>query len=60
MAFDIALSERIMVRFFAVGLLLAIAGCSFTPRAIDTSSPCFVSEASYACQVERYQNVNAD
>lgn len=39
---------------------LLLAGCSAAPRGVDRSSPCFENEATYACQVERYQNVNAD
>jgi hypothetical protein len=39
-------------------LLLALAGCSDVPRRPDTTSPCYANEASYECQVERYQNVN--
>jgi hypothetical protein len=40
-------------------LLLVLAGCaSGPPPAVDMQSPCFANEASYACQVERYNNVN--
>ena len=43
-------------------VLLALSACSsLPPPRIDASpSPCAVSEASYECQVERYQNVNVD
>jgi hypothetical protein len=43
-----------MTRTFIVSLLLVLAGCSGLPSRQDTSSPCQVSEASSACQVERY------
>ncbi len=39
-------------------LLLLLAGCASVPRAPRTPSPCDVSEASYECQVERYNHVN--
>jgi hypothetical protein len=40
-------------------LLLALAGCaSVPPPAADIRSPCFGNEASWECQVERYNNVN--
>jgi hypothetical protein len=40
-------------------LLLALAGCgSAPPPVVDMRSPCFAKEASYECQVERYNNVN--
>lgn len=52
--------EYTVARPIAVVLLLFMAGCSTSPRDVDRSSPCFENEASYACQVERYQNVNAD
>ena len=43
-------------------LLLALSACSgLPPRQLDASpSPCAISEASYECQVERYQNVNVN
>lgn len=48
-----------MARVLASLLLaLALAACSAAPRSYDTSSPCAVSEASYACQVIRYHNVS--
>jgi hypothetical protein len=30
------------------------------PRPQASASPCAANEASYACQVERYHNVNVD
>ena len=46
---------------FWIGLLfLALAGCSTAARYDDSASPCAKSESSYECQVERYNNVNAD
>jgi hypothetical protein len=46
----------------AIFVLLALSGCSGLPpaRYQAAPSPCAVSEASYECQVERYQNVNVD
>ncbi|MDB5858191.1 MAG: hypothetical protein JWQ76_1880 [Ramlibacter sp.] len=43
-------------------ILLALSACSGLPaRQYEASpSPCAISEASYECQVERYQNVNVD
>lgn len=41
-----------------VVLLLALAGCS-PPSRTDAPSPCAIDEGSYACQIERYHNVNA-
>jgi hypothetical protein len=48
-----------MVKAFSVVWLLALAGCSGVPESQYTVSPCSTGEASYACQIERYQNVNA-
>jgi hypothetical protein len=48
-----------MVKAFSVVLLLALAGCSGVPPQY-AASPCATSEASYACQIERYFNVSAD
>jgi uncharacterized lipoprotein YajG len=38
-------------------LLFALAGCSTQPTARAYSSPCDAGEATYACQVERYNNI---
>jgi len=46
--------------FFLSALLLAQAGCATAPDQPDPASPCLTNEASYACQVERYNNVNVD
>jgi hypothetical protein len=48
-----------MTQAFIVVLLLALAGCSAAAYRPDTSSPCYANEASYECQIERYQNVDA-
>jgi hypothetical protein len=48
-----------MVKALGVVFILALAGCSGLP-AQHAASPCDAGEASYACQVERYQNVNVD
>jgi hypothetical protein len=47
----------IMLKPFTVGVLLLLAGCAVVPRPGVTASPCDVSQASYECQVERYNNV---
>jgi hypothetical protein len=47
-----------MVKTIFVVLLLAQAGCSNVSLRQDNRSPCSVSEASYECQVERYDNIN--
>jgi hypothetical protein len=46
----------------AIVVLLALSGCAALPAGHQQAapSPCAVSEASYECQVERYQNVNVD
>jgi hypothetical protein len=49
-----------MVKAIGVVFLLALAGCSGLPRYQSTASPCSAGEASYACQVERYHNVNVN
>lgn len=49
-----------MIRICILVLLAALAGCSGMARGPDTSSPCYANEASYACQIERYQNVSVD
>jgi hypothetical protein len=47
-----------MVKAFLVVFILALSGCSGVPYRQHVASPCFASEASYECQVERYHNVN--
>ncbi|MDB5940796.1 MAG: hypothetical protein JWQ13_362 [Ramlibacter sp.] len=47
-----------MIKALSVVLLLALAGCSGMPQAQPVVSACAAGEASYACQVERYHNVN--
>jgi hypothetical protein len=47
-----------MKKVFAVALLLALAGCSGLPPAGYFVSACDAGEATYACQVERYNNVS--
>ncbi|NML47050.1 hypothetical protein HHL11_25115 [Ramlibacter sp. G-1-2-2] len=47
-------------RLIAV-LLLALAGCASLPPPPREPSPCELEgEASYACQVQRYQDVDAN
>ena len=47
-----------MVKAFCVVLLVTLAGCAGTVPIQQAASPCWNNEASYACQVERYHNVN--
>ncbi|HSH92117.1 MAG TPA: hypothetical protein VK996_19180 [Ramlibacter sp.] len=47
-----------MVKRFCIILVVVLAGCSGMPRHEAVASPCALDEASYACQVERYHNVN--
>lgn len=49
-----------MVKSFGVVLLLLLAGCSGIPQSRATASACAAGEATYACQVERYQNVSGN
>jgi hypothetical protein len=48
-----------MAKAISIVLLLALAGCSGLAQVQSAGSACSAGEASYACQVERYQNVNA-
>ena len=41
----------------ALVLLLVLSGCAGTRPTQVSQSPCDVSEASYECQVKRYQDV---
>ena len=47
-----------MHKAFSVVFLLALAGCSGVPHSQYAESPCSAGEATYACQVERYNNVS--
>ena len=47
-----------VLKAFIVGTLLALTGCSGVPAHQGAASPCAMAEASHACQVERYHNVN--
>ena len=40
--------------------ILAVTACTAVARRDEAPSPCVKSEASYECQIERYQNVNAN
>ena len=44
---------------FSILLLLSLAGCAGLPQSGPLASACTAGEATYACQVERYHNVNA-
>lgn len=46
-----------MLKMFMAGTLLVLGGCAAVPLAWSPSSPCDLSQASYECQVERYNNV---
>lgn len=48
-----------MVKAFGVFIFM-LAGCSGVRLRQYTASPCSASEASYACQIERYHNVAAE
>jgi hypothetical protein len=52
-----------MSKLSVLSVLLALGACSALPppaaRPVNTTSACAASETSYACQVERYNNVNA-
>ena len=48
-----------MARSVFMLLLLALAGCAAPVRQpVPPTSPCDASEASYDCQVERYNHVH--
>jgi hypothetical protein len=47
-----------MKKVFTVALLLALAGCSGLPPTGHFVSACDAGEATYACQVERYNNIS--
>jgi hypothetical protein len=50
-------------RFFpwlAAAVAALLSGCAGANSKLDTSSPCYANEASYACQVQRYHDVAAD
>ena len=49
-----------MVKSFALVFILALAGCAGLPQQQHAASPCAADEASYECQVERYQKVNVN
>lgn len=40
-------------------VVLFLAGCAVTPGAGPGTTACLAGEATYACQVERYNNVAA-
>jgi hypothetical protein len=49
-----------MAKLFCLLLVLAQTACSSVAVAPAQPSPCASNEASYECQVERYNNVNVD
>lgn len=50
-----------MAKVLGIAVLLALAGCAGTssPRSVAAPSPCHVHEASWACQLDRYEAVSA-
>lgn len=48
-----------MARAARLLVLLALGACTTLPPQPVAPSPCTLGEASYACQIERYQNVDA-
>ena len=46
-----------MAKAFIVACALLLAGCAGMPQREVTKSACAASEASYPCQVERYQTL---
>ncbi|GAB2601651.1 hypothetical protein GCM10027034_38600 [Ramlibacter solisilvae] len=53
------LQEAKMARTFSLALLFALAGCAGgTEFRVDYQSPCAGNEASYQCQIYRYQNAH--
>ena len=51
-----------MFKTLCIAALLALSACSALPpqQYHAAPSPCAISEASYECQVERYNNVSVD
>jgi hypothetical protein len=47
-----------MARSLLVIFLLALVGCSGLPAAPVYPSACAAGEATYECQIERYNDVN--
>jgi hypothetical protein len=47
-----------MIKALSVVLLMGLAGCAGIPPDQYSASPCSASEASYACQIERYNKAN--
>lgn len=47
-----------MGRACAALLFCLLAGCAAAPSAPRMTSACDLGEATYACQIERYNNVN--
>ena len=46
-----------MRRTVTILVLLGLAGCAGLPTQAPAASPCAAGESSWACQVERYNNV---
>ena len=47
-----------MIKSSFILVLVVLAGCTTVPRYEPVASACLGDESSYACQVERYHNVN--
>jgi hypothetical protein len=50
--------RRLVGKALVAGFILGLAGCASVQPGQYTASPCSASEASYECQIERYNNVN--
>lgn len=48
-----------MAKALGVFFLLTLAACSGLPQQHNPTSPCAGGEASYACQVQRYNDAAA-
>ncbi len=49
--------DPITAKTLAAVLLAFLAGCAAPPHEAHAVSPCAAGEATYACQVKRYQDV---
>jgi len=45
-----------MIRTLSLALFFVLAGCAGVAQSQYSASPCAGNEASYECQVVRYQN----
>jgi hypothetical protein len=47
-----------MSRQAILAIALVLTGCASMPQAQRVVSPCEIEQASYECQIERYNNVD--